>query len=140
MNRIHAHMAEARRLGVKWSDVKAIADEIRDSRLELNNDAISRRLAELLGIRGAWRTGLKRLATQLRNSGRDTSAIHYYDEVADQLRAEFPELVDIDSETILTQALEADEAEEDYFAEALGFCESHAQLLAVEECPNVGGW
>lgn len=127
MTRIHDQMAEARRLGVPWREVVQVADDLKRGEQAYDLEGLRRRTAELLGVRGAWRAGLERVAAKLRNAGQDVTAIRYHDEIGAQLKSEFPEFGGLDACDVLELAL-SDQAPPtpcDRFAQALGWIEAH---------------
>jgi hypothetical protein len=134
--RLQALQAEARRLGVRWSDVRALAAELaeRDGAAEL--DALRRRVAELYGRqRGAWRRNVRLMAQRLDRSDLDSAALAGWDCAAATLREEFPQYAGLDSAALFELATSDNDPPSacDYLAEALGWIEEHAELVAAAD-------
>ncbi|QDV75399.1 hypothetical protein [Botrimarina mediterranea] len=134
--RLQALQAEARRLGVRWSDVRALAAELaeRDGAAEL--DALRRRVAELFGRqRSAWRRNVRLMAQRLDRSDLDSAALAGWDCAAATLREEFPQYAGLDSAALFDLATSdnAPPSACDYLAEALGWIEAHAALAAAAD-------
>jgi hypothetical protein len=130
-NRLQALQREARQLGISWADVRAVARDLAERDATEGADALRARAAQLLGVRGAWRRGLQLLQRRLDRTGRDVASVAGWDDVAATLREEFPQYSGHDSGDLFALVTEATApaAPADYYAEALGWIESHGALV-----------
>lgn len=129
-NPLHALQAEARQLGVTWSDVVSVANDIAERDSANDIDSMRRRAAHLLCIGGAWRSGLERLARTIRNNNQDVTNIPGSDTIAVDLRSEFEFLGARTTEDIFDMIFSDYQPPTrcDQLAEALGFIEANLTL------------